>query len=164
MHQILLFALRLLVRKFISFKSIAFFISPTHPCLYVCSYVFTTGPYRIVWESSWRCGNEPGYTSSGVTIRPNYGDEIGQPLTATSLCVACHSRGSNVGNGALTLLSSASGLCGRFALLFLPVVCCSCRFFRLINFGGEMCRWLDTGFLCGAAEQIYAFCEVVSLV
>ena len=46
--------------------------SPTHPCLYIYSYVFTPGLYRIDMRVFLRCGNAPEYTFRGHCSANHY--------------------------------------------------------------------------------------------
>ena len=61
-----------------------FFAHPPLP-VYIYSYVFTPGLYRIDIGVCLRCGNGPEYTFR-VTVRPTQGDEIGQPCWQLPPC------------------------------------------------------------------------------
>ena len=74
------------------------FRPPTPACIFI---YFTPGLYRMDMGVFLRCGNGPEYTfRCHCSAYPGRRDRP-TTVTATSLCIACNLRGSNVANKAL---------------------------------------------------------------
>ena len=94
----------------IALQSIHFFLSllqqhcifsPTHPCLCIYIAMFHSRSISNRYGSLLRCGNGPEYTFRGYCSAYLERRDRSTTVAATSLCIACGSRGSNVANEAL---------------------------------------------------------------
>ena len=76
----------------------------TYPCLYMYIATFHSGSISIRYKSLLISAVAMGLSlPSGVTVRPTMAMRQAKHVAATSLCIACDLRGSNVANEGLTV-------------------------------------------------------------